>query len=354
MFCTVAAIFVDEKVVSRQQQKRFFQLLLVVFIVQISMMYIMRGIHTDTYRYLRTYDTYVGMSMIRAIVDGGKEAGFTLFSWAASNFGVGHRYYLGLVFFLGLIPFGLGLRKYYGRGWGYVLIVYTMYPFFISYFASGLRQAIAMAIVFWGVIGYAKNKKLFRIILIVLLGSLFHLSVLVVFPAILALHYAERWLTISKVMGIWVIVCLVSMLGLNEQLLGFLSGFFDDSSRYQYYLDSDKIDEVQQALNYRTGFRLDFTLFSILPILYVLYFERRSGIDLWLIKYYLIVNCAWQLLTFTASNDRFAALSWFYIPTILIHSQFYENTRKSTKLVYYILLFSGLLLLVLFNKRYFL
>jgi hypothetical protein len=316
-------------------------------------MYIMRDIHNDTFRYIRTYEAYSDVPLFRALFESGQEAGFTILSWAASQLGVGDRFYLGIVFFAGMLPLMAGLRKFYGKGWGYMLIVYSMFPFFISYFASGLRQAIAMAIVYWGVILYANNKRLIVVLLIVLFACLFHLSVAIVLPAILVLHFAERWLTISKVMMIWGAICVSSMLSINEKLLGFMSGFFDESSSYQYYLDSEKLGEVQALLNYQTGFRLDFTLFSIIPVLYVLYFERRQGIDLWLIKYYLILNCAWQLLTFTASNDRIAALSWFYIPTLLVHSEFYKQTRLSSKLVYYMLLFSGLLLLILFNKRYF-
>jgi hypothetical protein len=216
-----------------------------------------------------------------------------------------------------------------------------------------MRQAVAMSIAFMAIIHYGHHKALLRALLVIGIAALFHMSVLVLLPALFALHFFERFLTVPKILIVWVVVVFISASGVNESALGFLSSFFDDSSRYQYYLDSDKVAEVRDLMGYKTGFRVDFTLFSIIPILFVLYFEKREGIDLWLVKFYLIVNCAFQLLSFTASNDRFAALSWFYIPAILIHSQFFNNPMRSSKLGYYMLAFSGVALLALFNKRYF-
>ncbi|WP_100644229.1 EpsG family protein [Alteromonas facilis] len=353
-FCTiVAATFFDEQVTSRAQQKRFFQVLIACFMVQIAVMYIMRDIHGDTFRYLRSYDRMVGQDFFIAILESGKEIGFTVLSWLSANAGVGHRWYLAGIFVIGIVPFIAGLKKLYGDGWGYMLVVYAAYPFFLSYFASGMRQAVAMSIAFFAIVHYAHHHKLIRTLIVIAIASLFHLSVLVLLPALFALHFAERFLTLPKILALWTVVVFISASGINESALGFLSGFFDESSRYQYYLDSDKVAQVRDLMGYRTGFRIDFTLFSIVPVLFVLYFERRQGIDLWLIKFYLIVNCAFQLLSFTASNDRFAALSWFYIPAILVHSQFYQRPMRSSKLAYYLLAFSGVALLALFNKRYF-
>lgn len=354
MFCTIVAVtFFDENVATRGQQRRFFQVLLFCFVVQVALMYILRDIHGDTYRYLRSYDRFVGQDFNVAVLESGKELGFTLLSWVSANAGVGHRFYLAWIFAIGIIPFILGLKKLYGQGWGYMFIVYVTFPFFLSYFASGMRQAVAMSIAFVAIIHYGLHKTLLRTLLVILIAALFHMSVLVLLPALFALHFFERALTLPKILIIWVGVVFISASGINESALGFLSGFFDDSSRYQYYLDSDKVAEVRDLMGYRTGFRIDFTLFSIIPVLFVLYFEKRDGIDLWLVKFYLIVNCAFQLLSFTASNDRFAALSWFYIPAILIHSQFFNKPMRSSKLGYYMLAFSGVALLALFNKRYF-
>lgn len=353
-FCTlVAATFFDEKITSRGQQKRFFQAILLFFLVQVAIMYIFRDIHGDTFRYLRSYDLLVGQDIAIAVIQSGKELGFTLLSWLSANAGLGHRTYLAWIYLLGIIPFIAGLKRFYGDGWGYMFIIYVTFPFFLSYFASGMRQAVAMSIAFYAIINYGHSRYLLRTLLVIFFAALFHMSVLVLLPALFALHFFEKWLTLPKILTIWVVVVFISASGVNESALGFLSGFFDDSSRYQYYLDTDKVAEVKELMGYQTGFRVDFTLFSIIPVLFVLYFERRTGIDLWLVKFYLIVNCAFQLLSFTASNDRFAALSWFYIPIILVHSQFYKYPMRSSKLAYYMLAFAGVALLALFNSRYF-
>jgi hypothetical protein len=353
-FCTLVAVtFFDEKITSRSQQKPFFQIILCCFMAQVAVMYIFRDIHGDTFRYLRAYDLLIGQDVAIAVLQSSKELGFTLLSWLSANSGLGHRSYLTWIYVLGMVPFIAGLRRFYGDGWGYMVIIYVTFPFFLSYFASGVRQAIAMSIAFYAIIQYGHKQLLIRTLVGILFAALFHLSVLVLLPALLSLHFFKNWLTLPRILVIWVFVVLVSASGLNENVLGFLSGFFDESSRYQYYLDSDKVAVVKELMGYQTGFRIDFTLFSIIPVLFILYFERRTGIDLWLLKFYLIVNCAFQLLSFTASNDRFAALSWFYLPTILVHSQFYNYPMRSSKLAYYMLAFAGLALLALFNHRYF-
>ena len=353
-FCTiVAATFFDEKITSRGQQRRFFQMIVVCFLVQVAIMYIFRDIRGDTHRYMRGYERMIDQDFAIAVIESGKELGFTLLSWLSANAGLGFRSYLTWIYLLGIVPFIAGLKKLYGDGWGYMFIVYVTFPFFLSYYGSGMRQAVAMSFAFYAIVQYGQSKLLLRTLAIIFFAALFHMSVLVLLPALFAMHFFERWLTLPRILAIWVLVVFISASGLNESSLGFLSSFFDDSSRYQYYLDQDKVAEVRELMNYQTGFRLDFTLFSIVPVLFVLYFEKRTGIDLWIVKFYLIVNCAFQLLSFTASNDRFAALSWFYIPAILVHSQFYQYPMRSSKLAYYMLAFSGVALLALFNKRYF-
>ncbi|MCV2886688.1 EpsG family protein [Aestuariibacter sp. AA17] len=353
LFCVIAATFFDEKVVARGQQIRFWQTLLFIFLVQITVLYVFRDIRTDTFRYVTRLHTYAEQDLVFTLFNGGKEFGFTLLTWCFAHLGLGDRTYLFVVFWLGLLPFVQALKRLYGQGWGYMLLVYAMFPFFISYFASGLRQAVSMAIGYWVVVNYFAHRRVIFATVGLLIASLFHVSSLVILPILLGMHAFEKTLSLSRVLMIWVGVVCISMLGLNEQLLGFMSGFFDEGSRYQYYIDQDKISQIQAQMNYRTGFRWDFTLFSIIPVLYVLYFERRAGIDLWLLKFYLLLNCAFQLMSFTPSNDRFAALSWFYIPTLLVHSQFYSRMWASSKAAYYVLLASGLGLLVLFNNRYF-
>ena len=249
-FCLVAVTFFDERVVVRSQQLRFFQFLSVCFVIQITILYVFRDMHSDTWRYVQRFNGYPDMSLAMAVVQSGKEVGFTFISWATAQLGLGHRAYLFVVFIIGLIPFVAGLKRVYGNGWGFMLLAYSMFPFFVSYFASGLRQAISMALGFLFVVSYFEHRRLFRFILGISVAGLFHVSSFVLLPVVLALHFFERQLILSRVLLIWLAVAVISMLGLNESMLGFLSGFFDESSKYQYYLDQDKISQIQQQIKF--------------------------------------------------------------------------------------------------------
>src|SRR5690606_36663737 len=75
-------------------------------------------------------------------------------------------------------------------------------------------------------------------------------------------------------------------------------------------------------LQYKTGFRWDFVIYSILPILLARYYQKRGFQDRLysqLVSMYTIANAFWILLIRMPLSDRLANLSWFLIPVLIMY-----------------------------------
>lgn len=90
-------------------------------------------------------------------------------------------------------------------------------------------------------------------------------------------------------------------------------------SRVEYY--SGTIGS--QFSSYKTGFRWDFLIYSIVPvIIYILLVKKCQIEDEVLSKIfnlYLFTNAVWLLAIRIAFTDRIAYLSWFLIPFITLY-----------------------------------
>lgn len=89
-------------------------------------------------------------------------------------------------------------------------------------------------------------------------------------------------------------------------------------ARAEQYIEFDYTHEV-----YNVGFRLDFVIYSIFPILIAKYNVKNLIYEVPLYntiyRTYLLVNSLWLLLIRMPYTDRFAYLSWFMIPFLLLY-----------------------------------
>ena len=102
---------------------------------------------------------------------------------------------------------------------------------------------------------------------------------------------------------------------------------------------------------YRTGFRVDFILFSLFPIVvsafYLLICKYRSFVYCRILSAYLLANTFWLPVIRVPFTDRFAYLSWFLMPFLLIS----PLTDKNLNLKHRTLILPAAILgeIVLFN-----
>ena len=182
---------------------------------------------------------------------------------------------------------------------------------FFSYGVNGIRNGMAASI-FLLALSYA-HKKWVLIALVVLAGS-FHSSLWL--PAI-ALTIGYFYNNSKLFMTFWVFAIPMSFF-----FGGFFANFFAGlgfDERLSKFISDSSIKE--QFSN--TGFRWDFLLYSSIPVAvgyYVIFIRKvTSGFYSLLLNTYIISNAVWILIIKSGFSNRFAYLSWFLYPVVLLY-----------------------------------
>ena len=83
------------------------------------------------------------------------------------------------------------------------------------------------------------------------------------------------------------------------------------------------LNSVGQDWSGKSGFRIDFVLYSFMPVLvgYYAIFKKQIQSPLYevLLKVYLLVNGVWMLCMYAAFTNRIAYLSWSLYPILLLY-----------------------------------
>ena len=288
---------------------------------EIILLYGLRHQQGDTWRYLARYREYPFDTFGNMLLGEGSEIGFRIISWAISVSGASDELYLIILALASFSVLALALKQYYHEKWVFLLVIYMLYPFSLAYYASGMRQGIALSISLLALVTFVQSdfKKIIPPLCFLLLAVLFHNSALIIIAVVLVLYFFNKTLRLFHYLCILATSIFMSMTSLNKIVLGILEPFFEADSRYQYYLDDEKNAMIIQSMNYQVGFRLDFTLFSVLPLFYILTVRNHlTNDEKNFVKVFILLNSIWQLLSFVHSNDRVAAISWFLLPILLL------------------------------------
>jgi hypothetical protein len=210
-----------------------------------------------------------------------------------------------------------------------LFFIYSMYPFFIFFISSGLKSALALGLMLPGLV-LIHRGRLFGWVLIGL-AILFHMGTLLILPFLflhLAAHHilgARRGLIV--LLGLLAVTIGMSITNMNGAILGAYRGSLELPGRFDIYF------EDPSAINYRAGFRLDFTLFSLIPIashfcLRWMRYPLTDALSGWWIGAYTSLVLIYQLFAFAPFADRFAAFSWFLLPFVLVIQAVESRSRQ--------------------------
>lgn len=195
---------------------------------------------------------------------------------------------------------------------------------FFAYATNTIRSGVAAAFFLLGLSHLIDNKKL--AITLIILSISFHKAFLL--PAICLIGVS--YYTNTRVFTIIWSFCIIFSASLGNywtktvSSIGFLT---DDRMGYlTTYQDP--------TLFSRIGFRWDFIIYSAIPIIigyYIIVIKKISNIEYRLfVNLYLLVNSFWILIIQANYSDRFAYLSWFLYPIVIIYPwlNFTELTNK--------------------------
>lgn len=219
------------------------------------------------------------------------------------------------------------------REYAFVLFLSMLCCFqFYSYGQNTIRAGFAGALVILG-ISFSNNLKM--MILFFFYAIFCHKSMLIPVGSLAVSYFfpsKTKWF-----LAFWFICIGVSFIA-GSGFTGFFSQFVE--GRRISYLTADAAHST-----YKMGFRWDFLAYSSIAValgyyyIYVLNF--KSQIYYWIYNAYLIANSFWVLVIRAAFTDRFAYLSWFLFPILLMYPlltrQLFANVTRQRSMIIYVL-----------------
>ena len=211
-----------------------------------------------------------------------------------------------------IVPVFVAARVMHNE-WAFaVLLAFAGGFSFYIYGVNGIRNGIATSILLCAFAFH--NRKLVMLMLMAIAIS-FHSSVALPAAAFFACCI---YLNLGLCAFIWATALLASIIYGESvsMLLGGLISLGDEERLLKYTANAGFGGD-------KGGFRLDFILYAILP-LFVSYAlaDRQSRSDKFyrkLVGAYLLTNAFWLLAMYAAFSNRFAYLSWFMMPWIVIY-----------------------------------
>ncbi len=226
------------------------------------------------------------------------------------------------------------------------LMMYMMFVtsvFFVAYGNNTIRAGLAMVILILGITFYRQNKITFGILALCAINI--HLSTLLTLVSFIAAIFIKKP---KLCFSIWLVSIILSI-GFGSFFEEFFMSNFEDK-RTEIYLLADPT-----KTHYKVGFRWDFVIYSLIPIVVGYYYiYRKKFHDKFyntLYCTYLIANSFWVLVIRANFTDRFAYLSWALIPIILMYPLLngelfkHQNNKIAMMLLFSVAITFGLSLL---------
>lgn len=186
---------------------------------------------------------------------------------------------------------------------------------FYSYGTNGIRNGLACTIVLL-VFSYANGNKrdLTKAGFLSFIAINIHRTTMLPIGMMVAsLWFIKKFKT---AFAFWICSILVSLVASGAVSAFFAALGFDDRLSYL----SATVDETMFS---RTGFRWDFLLYSMMPIVLGYYVVIKRGIQdktyLMLLNTYTLSNAFWVMVIRASYSNRFAYLSWFMYPIVLAY-----------------------------------
>lgn len=220
-----------------------------------------------------------------------------------------------------------------------LLIIFSMFTFW-AYGVNGIRNGIGASI-FILAITYIQNLPVAIILGIIAVG--FHTSIFLMIGAALMAWFIKN----SNIYLTGWIICVIVSYFFGESIQSFLGGIgFGADERFTRYVTISAEELMRgEGVAIITGFRWDFLAYSSLAVIVGWYFIYRENFKdeyyKWIYNTFLITNAFWVLIIRAIYSNRFAQISWFIMPLVMIYpfmkKRFWLNHEKM--LGYAILIF---------------
>lgn len=245
----------------------------------------------------------------------GKDLGFQYLTYFLSQI-TNLTIYWGILCALYVLPVYYAFKRNFPTQYAIALLLFICSFSFWGYGVNGLRNGIATSLVIYALM---VPCQLLKQILVFCLAFSFHSSVAL--PIVL--FFISKYIKNPKYYLLGWALCLALSITVHdffETQFANLS-IFEGDDRLNTYLTMDYEDSM--ASFSRTGFRWDFLLYSLIPIclgyLYLYDYHYKNELYQRLFNIYVGCNAFWLLVINAPWNNRFAYLSWFLYPIVMVY-----------------------------------
>ncbi|MDO4186082.1 MAG: EpsG family protein [Bacteroidales bacterium] len=239
-----------------------------------------------------------------------------------------------------VLPLWIAMHRIF-KNYSYLpfLVIIAMFSFW-TYGINGIRNGMGASLIILA-ITYIENLPIMAILCILAFGI--HNSVaLMIVAALLAWFVNNSYYYLF----FWVL-CVIASYFFGDIIQAYIASIgFGGDDRFTNYLTMTTEEYLRgEGVYVRTGWRWDFLVYSSMAVVVGWYFvfRRKFHDDYyhWLYNSFLITNAFWVLIIRAAYSNRFAQISWFIMPIVLIYpfmkKRFWLNHEKM--LGYAILIF---------------
>ncbi len=245
------------------------------------------------------------------------------------------------IFSIAVIYFGLMLVACWRlmRNNLFVAILFCLASFScFAYGVNGMRNGMACSIVMVGV-SFLSGKWWERILALALMFCAFSIHHSTALPSLCALAALLVVKDTKWAIYFWIASIFISAIAGSYVTDMFVDLGFDE--RMQGYANLDEEGQIMASENVKAGFRIDFIIYSIMPIIMVWYVTvKRNFKDLAyhiIATTYILANSFWVMVIRSEQSNRFAYLSWFLYPLViaypLLRMNIWEDQDRKTGLI---------------------
>lgn len=259
---------------------------------------------------------------------------------AASKIMDSEGFFLLTAFFYTL-PLYIVSKKLFKKYWFYSFLLFVTSLSFWSYGTNGIRNGLATSIF---LLVFSTQNLILRILILILAINIHSSMLIPTLGYLIALIVSRTKLLLYG----WCLAIPVSLVG-GDFFQRLFSKMYNDD-RTSYLTEGNVNNDVFSS----TGFRWDFVAYSAIAVIVGYYFIYRKHYTdkIYHVIYgtYLIANALWILVIKANFSNRFAYLSWFIMPLVVIYPLLNQpKTKQNHQLVGYSILLYFLFTFFMFN-----
>lgn len=277
-----------------------------LFVALLGIAFCPSGYDTDKYRYEEMFRYADSLSFA-------KDIAWQYYTYISSLLlpNAGTFFFVTALFYTGC--YWLFAKKYFSGGYvSYFLILVIGSMGFYSYGVNTIRAGVALGFV---LLAIYKKEKIFPFLLFSFIAINFHKSMALPLGMFIISHFYK---STKGCLLFWGVMLMLSFLNIEiiSLLLQNVAGGADERV-------IDYMSATENELYAKAGFRWDFILYSLFPMVIGCYYVLKKKFEdkfySQILNTYILVNAFWLAVIRIPYTDRFAYLSWFLAPVVMLY-----------------------------------